>query len=133
MGFITGGPTEAIVVSGCFHSKPLIVVCFRIFISFMMDRIDICFNIFNQVGGWAFVCPCVQKVQRLPLALMTLVVSTPRIYTVHGVPLSVTGIAQVSVLKTYLQRLDKPMNVYSTKVKDISKNDLTAIKEWGRV
>ena len=26
MGFITGGPTEAIVVSGCFHSKPLIVV-----------------------------------------------------------------------------------------------------------
>lgn len=74
MGFITGGPTEAIVVSGCFHSKPLIVV-----------------------GGWAFVCPCVQKVQRLPLALMTLVVSTPRIYTVHGVPLSVTGIAQVKI------------------------------------
>jgi len=62
------------VVSGCFHSKPLIVV-----------------------GGWAFVCPCVQKVQRLPLALMTLVVSTPRIYTVHGVPLSVTGIAQVKI------------------------------------
>jgi len=74
MGFITGGPTEAIVVSGCFHSKPLIVV-----------------------GGWAFVCPCVQKVQRLPLALMTLVVSTPRIYTMHGVPLSVTGIAQVKI------------------------------------
>jgi len=74
MGFITGGPTEAIVVSGCFHSKPLIVV-----------------------GGWAFVCPCVQKVQRLPLALMTLVVSSPRVYTVHGVPLSVTGIAQVKI------------------------------------
>ena len=49
------------------------------------------------MGGWAFVCPCVQKVQRLPLALMTLVVSTPRIYTVHGVPLSVTGIAQVKI------------------------------------
>jgi len=75
MGFITGGPTEAIVVSGCFHSKPLIVV-----------------------GGWAFVCPCVQKVQRLPLALMTLVVSSPRVYTVHGVPLSVNGIAQVLIL-----------------------------------
>ena len=26
MGFITGGPTEAIIVSGCFHRKPLIVV-----------------------------------------------------------------------------------------------------------
>lgn len=54
-------------------------------------------NVLCQVGGWAFVCPCVQKVQRLPLALMTLVVSTPRIYTVHGVPLSVTGIAQVKI------------------------------------
>ena len=42
------------------------------------------------------MCPCVQKVQRLPLALMTLVVASPRVYTVHGVPLSVTGIAQVS-------------------------------------
>lgn len=74
MGFITGGPTEAIIVSGCFHRKPLIVV-----------------------GGWAFVCPCVQKIQRLPLALMTLSVNSPRVYTVHGVPLSVTGIAQVKI------------------------------------
>ena len=49
------------------------------------------------MGGWAFVCPCVQKVQRLPLALMTLVVASPRVYTVHGVPLSVTGIAQVKI------------------------------------
>lgn len=74
MGFITGGPTEAIIVSGCFHTKPLIVV-----------------------GGWAFVCPCVQKIQRLSLALMTLSVNSPRVYTVHGVPLSVTGIAQVKI------------------------------------
>lgn len=50
-----------------------------------------------MVGGWAFVCPCVQKVQRLPLALMTLVVASPRVYTMHGVPLSVTGIAQVKI------------------------------------
>ena len=40
MGFITGGPNEAIVVSGCCHGQPLIVV-----------------------GGWVFVIPCVQKVQ----------------------------------------------------------------------
>jgi len=77
MGFITGGPTEAIIVSGCFHKKPLIVV-----------------------GGWAFVCPCVQKIQRLPLALMTLPVNSPRVYTKHGVPLSVTGIAQVKITTT---------------------------------
>lgn len=72
MGFITGGPNEAIVVSGVFHSKPLIVV-----------------------GGWAFVIPCIQKVQRLSLNIMTLKVSSPTVYTMQGVPLSVTGIAQV--------------------------------------
>jgi len=102
MGFITGGPTEAIVVSGCFHSKPLIVV-----------------------GGWAFVCPCVQKVQRLPLALMTLQVSSPRVYTVHGVPLSVTGIAQVkiasnndemlrSAVEQFIDKTDKEIRAVAT-------------------
>ena len=74
MGFVTGGPNEAIVVSGCFHSQPLIVV-----------------------GGWAFVIPCIQKVQRLPLNIMTLKVASPTVYTMQGVPLSVTGIAQVLV------------------------------------
>jgi len=74
MGFITGGPNEAIVVSGCFHKQPKLVV-----------------------GGWTFVCPCVQKIQRLSLNLMTLQVATPRVFTVHGVPLSVTGIAQVKI------------------------------------
>ena len=74
MGFVTGGPNEAIVVSGCFHSQPLIVV-----------------------GGWAFVIPCIQKVQRLPLNIMTLKVASPTVYTMQGVPLSVTGIAQVFV------------------------------------
>lgn len=75
MGFVTGGPNEAIVVSGCFHSQPLIVV-----------------------GGWAFVIPCIQKVQRLPLNIMTLKVASPKVYTMQGVPLSVTGIAQVSII-----------------------------------
>ena len=74
MGFITGGPNEAIVVSGCLHSQPLIVV-----------------------GGWAFVIPCVQKVQRISLNCMTIKVASPKVYTMHGVPLSVTGIAQVKI------------------------------------
>ena len=51
----------------------------------------------TQVGGWAFVMPCVQKVQRLCLNVMTLIVSSPRVYTMQGVPLSVTGIAQVKI------------------------------------
>lgn len=79
-------------MSGCFHSKPLIVV-----------------------GGWAFVCPCVQKVQRLPLALMTVVVSTPRIYTVHGVPLSVTGIAQVKITSNNEEMLRAAVEQFSDK------------------
>jgi len=74
LGFITGGPHEVIVVSGCCHGKPKLVV-----------------------GGWTFVCPCIQKIQRLSLNLITLQVSTPRVYTVHGVPLSVNGIAQVKI------------------------------------
>ena len=74
MGFITSGPSEALVVSGCCHGQPLIVV-----------------------GGWAYVIPCIQKVQRLPLCIMTLKVSSPHVYTVQGVPLSVTGIAQVMI------------------------------------
>ena len=77
MGFITSGPSEALVVSGCCHGQPLIVV-----------------------GGWAYVIPCIQKVQRLPLCIMTLKVSSPHVYTVQGVPLSVTGIAQV--MKYYI-------------------------------
>ena len=32
MGFITGGPTEAIIVSGCFHRKPLIVVSVNLYL-----------------------------------------------------------------------------------------------------
>jgi len=74
MGFITSGPNEALVVSGCCHGQPLIVV-----------------------GGWAYVIPCIQKVQRLPLCIMTLKVASPHVYTVQGVPLSVTGIAQVKI------------------------------------
>jgi len=105
MGFITGGPTEAIVVSGCFHSKPLIVV-----------------------GGWAFVCPCVQKVQRLPLALMTLVVSSPRVYTVHGVPLSVNGIAQVKITSSNEEMLRSAVEQFADKtdqeIQDVARTTL---------
>lgn len=105
MGFITGGPTEAIVVSGCFHSKPLIVV-----------------------GGWAFVCPCVQKVQRLPLALMTLVVASPRVYTMHGVPLSVTGIAQVKITSNNEEMLRSAVEQFGDKsdqeIQDIARTTL---------
>ncbi|XP_014282104.1 flotillin-1 [Halyomorpha halys] len=73
-GFVTCGPNEALVVSGCCYSKPLLVP-----------------------GGRAFVWPSFQCVQRISLNTMTLQVESPTVYTSQGVPISVTGIAQVKI------------------------------------
>ncbi|XP_047040896.1 flotillin-1 isoform X3 [Helicoverpa zea] len=73
-GFVTCGPNEALVVSGCCYSKPLLVP-----------------------GGRAFVWPAIQNVQRISLNTMTLQVESPTVYTSQGVPISVTGIAQVKI------------------------------------
>nr|CAD7424688.1 unnamed protein product [Timema monikensis] len=64
-GFVTCGPNEALVVSGCCYNKPLLVP-----------------------GGRAFV---------ISLNTMTLQVESPTVYTSQGVPISVTGIAQVKI------------------------------------
>lgn len=58
--------------TGCCYSKPLLVP-----------------------GGRAFVWPAIQRVQRISLNTMTLQVESPTVYTSQGVPISVTGIAQV--------------------------------------
>ncbi|XP_071948100.1 flotillin-1-like isoform X1 [Antedon mediterranea] len=68
------GPNEAIVVSGCCHTTPEMIV-----------------------GGRAFVWPVIQQMQRLSLNTMTLSISTDNVYTRLGVPISVTGVAQVKV------------------------------------
>ncbi|GLV42738.1 Flotillin 1 [Carabus blaptoides fortunei] len=73
-GFVTCGPNEALVVSGCCYAKPLLVP-----------------------GGRAFVWPTIQQVQRISLNTMTLQVESPTVYTSQGVPISVTGIAQVKI------------------------------------
>ncbi|KAL1130957.1 hypothetical protein AAG570_012198 [Ranatra chinensis] len=73
-GFVTCGPNEALVVSGCCYAKPLLVP-----------------------GGRAFVWPTIQCVQRISLNTMTLQVDSPTVYTSQGVPISVTGIAQVKI------------------------------------
>jgi len=74
MGFVTCGPNEAMVVSGCGHERPLLIS-----------------------GGRTWVWQCFQKVQKIALNVMTLNVDSPKVYTVQGVPISVTGIAQVKV------------------------------------
>ncbi|XP_063853620.1 flotillin-1-like isoform X9 [Scylla paramamosain] len=82
-GFVTCGPNEALVISGCcYQGKPLTVV-----------------------GGRAFVWPCIQRLQRISLNVMTLNVESPRVYTSQGVPISVTGIAQVKVQGQYEEML----------------------------
>uniref|UniRef100_A0A3B4ANF9 Flotillin n=1 Tax=Periophthalmus magnuspinnatus TaxID=409849 RepID=A0A3B4ANF9_9GOBI len=70
--FYTCGPNEAMVVSGCGRSPPLMIA-----------------------GGRVFVFPCIQQIQRITLNTLTLNVKSDKVYTRHGVPISVTGIAQI--------------------------------------
>jgi len=71
----TVGPNEALIISGVFHgNEPTLIV-----------------------GGRALVFPLIQTIQKLPLSTMTLVVQSPTVYTSQGVPISVTGIAQVKI------------------------------------
>ncbi|GLH02888.1 Flotillin-1 [Gryllus bimaculatus] len=72
--FETCGPNEALVISGCGYRKPLLIP-----------------------GGRAFVWPGVQQCQKISLNTMTLQVDSPKVYTCEGVPISVTGIAQVKI------------------------------------
>uniref|UniRef100_A0A667ZA65 Flotillin n=1 Tax=Myripristis murdjan TaxID=586833 RepID=A0A667ZA65_9TELE len=69
--FYTCGPNEAMVVSGFCRSPPLMIA-----------------------GGRVFVVPCIQQIQRITLNTLTLNVKSDKVYTRHGVPISVTGIAQ---------------------------------------
>lgn len=73
-GFYTCGPNEALVVSGCCYSRPHVVA-----------------------GGRVWVWPCVQLVQKISLNTMTLQIDSPKVYTSQGVPISVSGIAQVKI------------------------------------
>eukprot|EP00045_Choanoeca_perplexa_P004542 m.38999 g.38999 ORF g.38999 m.38999 type:complete len:427 (-) comp12629_c0_seq1:54-1334(-) len=77
MSFYTAGPNEALVLSGCCLRTPKLVP-----------------------GGRVFKLPFVQTLQRISLNLMTLTIESPRIYTKQGVPISVTGVAQVKVEST---------------------------------
>ena len=73
-GFYTCGPNEALIVSGVCHAKPKMVV-----------------------GGRLFVCPCVQKIGKLPLNIMTTKIVTNQVFTKLGVPINVAGTAQIKI------------------------------------
>jgi flotillin len=48
-------------------------------------------------GGRAFIMPIVERVDDLSLELMTIEVTTPDVYTLEGVPVTVDGVAQVKI------------------------------------
>jgi flotillin len=48
-------------------------------------------------GGGTVVWPIVEQVHTLSLELMNLEVKTPEVYTVHGVPMAVDGVAHLKV------------------------------------
>ena len=73
IGVVTCGPNEALVISGVFYGDTPGMV----------------------VGGRAVVCPVLQKVIRIPLSTMTLLIDSHTVYTSRGVPITVKGVAQV--------------------------------------
>ena len=75
MEIVTCGPNEAMIISGVGHSPPTFIT-----------------------GGRAVVFGCVQMVQKLSLEVMTLLIDSKRVYTMQGVPISVTGVAQVPLI-----------------------------------
>ena len=53
----------------------------------------------TRVGGWAWAWWLVTDVQRLSLEVMTLNPVCENVETAQGVPLTVTGVAQVKIMK----------------------------------
>ncbi|GFY43982.1 hypothetical protein TNIN_315224 [Trichonephila inaurata madagascariensis] len=53
-------------------------------------------------GGRVFVWPLIQRAQKLTLNTMTLTIESPKVYTQQGVPISVTGIAQLFFMLSIL-------------------------------
>ena len=73
MNVVVCGPNEALIVSGLgYGDEPKLIV-----------------------SGRAFVFPCVHEISWVPLSTLTCVIVSERVYTSRGVPISVTGIAQV--------------------------------------
>lgn len=74
----TVGPSEALVISGgCFGSARVRTI----------------------IGGWGWAWWLVTQVQKISLAVMTLNPVCENVETSEGVPLTVTGVAQVKIMK----------------------------------
>lgn len=74
--YVKVGPNEALIISGMVSGN----------LGFKVKK-----------GGGAFVWPFIQQVQRMSLETMTLDLRLPEVYTVTGVPIVVSGVAQIKV------------------------------------
>ncbi len=70
--FTVAGPSELAIISGVGYDEPKLMI-----------------------NGSAFICCCLHRVQKISLDLMTIVIDSQTVYTAQGVPISVTGVAQV--------------------------------------
>lgn len=93
--FVTCGPNEAIIVSGCCHSNPTI-----------------------RAGGRVFVWPVFHRIQRISLNTMTLNVESPKVYSEGGVPVTVKGVAQVKIQGKDLASLRAASEMFLDKTED---------------
>lgn len=103
--FVTCGPNEAIVVSGCCHTNPVM-----------------------RAGGRVFVWPIFHRIQRISLNTMTLNVESPKVYSEGGVPVTVKGVAQVKIRGKDLTSLRAAAEMFLDKteeeIMDIAKSHL---------
>lgn len=93
--FVTCGPNEAIIVSGCCRSNPTI-----------------------RAGGRVFVWPLFHRMQRISLNTMTLNVESPKVYSEGGVPVTVKGVAQVKIQGKDLASLRAASEMFLDKSED---------------
>ena len=93
--FVTCGPNEAIIVSGCCHANPTI-----------------------RAGGRVFVWPMFHRIQKISLNTMTINVESPKVHSEGGVPVTVKGVAQVKIQGKDLASLRAASEMFLDKTED---------------
>lgn len=95
----TVGPDEALIVSGYYKCKRFLC---RLLIKYVLSSPG---NLFSpnkktlRIGGWIFAWKYLTNVQKISLRVMTLNPRCKSVETAQGVPLTVTGVAQIKVMK----------------------------------
>ncbi len=80
------GPNRVLVISGRRHTTTDATTSQKVQRTFRLVK-----------GGGTLILPVVERVDELSLEIMTIDVSTPKVYTRQGVPVTVDGVAQVKI------------------------------------